>query len=147
MASRDFNPLDIFRQMELEMRRNVEGVLHTVLFQPCLDMYETDAALVVKVELAGVRPNRLNITLSADDRLLTISGDRAEPQEEHRDRIRCYHLEIYFGAFEREIILPAGVAFDRDGISATYKDGFLIIALPKTTKPETEKRVIEITTE
>src|SRR5437899_898303 len=147
MASRDFNPLDLFRQMEMEMRRNAEGVLQTVFFQPCLDMYETDTALVVKMELAGVRPNRLNISLSGDDRLLTISGERTEPQEEHRDRIRCYHLEIYFGAFEREIMLPAGVPFDRDNISATYKDGFLLISLPKISRPHSEKRTIEITTE
>ena len=94
-----------------------------------------------------MRPNRLNISLSADDRLLTISGERSEAHEDHRDRIRCYHLEIYFGSFEREIMLPAGVPFDRDNVTATYKDGFLIISLPKQARPQSEMRIIEISNE
>ena len=76
--------------------------------------------------------------------MLTIVGERIEPQEEHRDRIRCYHLEIFFGKFEREIILPTSISFDRDGITANYRDGFLMISLPKRAAKTTEKRTIEI---
>jgi len=147
MASRNFNPLDLLHQMEIELRRNSEGVLHQVLFQPCLDMYETETALVIKMELAGIHPKRLNISLSADDRVLTISGERSEAAVEHRDRVRCYHLEIYFGNFERVVLLPPGVPFDRDNITAAYKDGFLMISLPKRSRQPSEKRTIPITNE
>src|SRR5689334_9603080 len=126
MASRDFNPLDIFLQLETDILRSAEGALRSVLFQPSVDMYETETALVVKVELAGIRANKLNIILSADDRVLTIAGERLEPPAERRDRVRCYHLEIFFGIFEREIILPSNLRFDRDKISANYRDGFLV---------------------
>ncbi len=145
MAIRYINPVDIFRQMELEMLRQTDPSIGTVFFQPCVDMYETDAALVIKMELAGVKPSKLQIELSADDRTMTISGERLESGDEHRDRIRCHHLEIFFGAFQREITLPATVPFDRENISATYKDGFLVISLPKRSAHSPEKRTITIT--
>ncbi|HZT42983.1 MAG TPA: Hsp20/alpha crystallin family protein [Chthonomonadaceae bacterium] len=144
MASRDFNPLDIFLQLENDMRRSVEEVMRATRFQPSVDLFETTSALVVKMEVAGVRPEKLQIVLSADDRLLTVSGERAEPWDEQRDRIRCYQLEIYFGPFERQIVLPAGLRFDRDQIAANYRDGFLVISLPKRPDTPRSVRVIEV---
>jgi len=144
MAIRYINPADIFRQMELEMLRQTDPSIGTVFFQPCVDMYETDLNLIIKMELAGVRPNRLQIELSADDRTMSISGERIEASNEHRDRIRCHHLEIFFGAFQRDIALPSAVPFDREAISANYKDGFLVITLPKRDTRAPEKRTIEI---
>jgi HSP20 family protein len=145
MGRRDFSPIDIFLQLESDMRRNAEGALRAVLFQPCVDMYETAEALVVKMELAGVRPEKLNISLSADDRLLTVSGERVESDQEHSERLRCYQLEIFFGAFEREIVLPGNLHFDRTKIAAHYRDGFLIISLPRRPEAETQTRTIEVT--
>jgi HSP20 family protein len=147
MASRDFNPLDVFLQLETDILRSAEGALRAVRFQPSVDMYETDTALVVKVELAGIRADKLNVTLSSDDRLLTIAGERVEPLEERRNRIRCYHLEIFFGAFEREIVLPGNLRFEREHISANYRDGFLILTLPKRYEEPVGKRTIEINAE
>ncbi len=147
MASRDFNPLDLIMQMETDIRRSADDAMRAVRFQPCADMYETHQALVIKLELAGVRPDRLNITLSADDRVLSLSGDRSETEEERGDRIRYYHLEVYFGAFERKIVLPGNLRLDRDHIKAKYRDGFLVISIPKRLDPLPEKRVIEITSE
>ncbi len=147
MAKRDFSHFDIFRQMEMEMQRFTEEALRGVLFHPQADVYETAEALILKLELAGVRPEKLNITLSADDRTLTVSGIRGEPSDERRERIRCYQLEIFYGEFEREIALPAGVLFDRERITANYRNGFLVISLPKREKPVPEMRTIEITGE
>ncbi|MDW8208366.1 MAG: Hsp20/alpha crystallin family protein, partial [Chloroherpetonaceae bacterium] len=94
MGSRDFNPLDVFLQLEADLLQGTGRAMHSLRFQPCMDMYETDSALIIKLELAGVHADRLNITLSADDRTLTVSGERAESNEERRDRVRCYQLEI-----------------------------------------------------
>jgi HSP20 family protein len=147
MARQDFNPFDIFRQMEMEMQRFNEEALRTVAFHPRVDMYETADALVIKFELAGVKPEKLEVMLSADDRTLTISGVRGEAQEERNKRIRCYQLEIYFGAFERTVTLPTGIPFDRERIVANYRDGFLVISLPKQKTPVPQKRTIEISSE
>jgi len=147
MGNRDFNPLDIFLQLETNMRRGAEDAMRAVRFRPCADVYETKAALIVKMELAGVRPERLNITLSADDRLLVISGERGELESERQERIRCYQLEVYFGSFERQVALPSSLRIDRDNIKAHYRDGFLVVTLPKRPDAPPEKRVIEISQE
>jgi HSP20 family molecular chaperone IbpA len=140
MAKHDFDPIKTFLQLESDLRLRTAVMPRTLQFHPSLDMFETASALVIKMELAGVQPERLAITLSADDRALTVAGERREAQEEHEDRIRCYHLEIYFGKFEREIALPKEMRFDREHIMANYHDGFLVITLPKRA----EKRTIEI---
>jgi HSP20 family molecular chaperone IbpA len=140
MASHKFDPLEFYLQLESDVRLSAARALQ---FSPAVDMYETKTALIVKMELAGIQPDRLNITLSADDRVLSVAGERREPAEEHEGRIRCYQLEIFFGTFARDIVLPTDMRFNRDNIKANYRDGFLIISLPKRA----EKRTIEISNE
>ena len=147
MANRDFKPLDIFFQMESDFLRGIEATTRSLRFEPRADMYETAKALVVRIELPGVRPENLNITLSADDRILTIAGERAETRQEPEERVRYHHLEVFYGAFEREIALPSSIRFDRDAISANYKDGFLVITLPKRAVETQQRRSIEVTRE
>jgi HSP20 family protein len=140
MASQKYNPLEIFLQLESDLRMGAGSAVQAIQFRPSVDMYETATALIVKMELPGVQPERLSIELSADDHLLTVAGDRREAPEEYEGRIRCYHLEIYFGSFERKIALPPNLRYDRERITAKYRDGFLVISLPK--RPD--KRMIEI---
>lgn len=130
-----------------DLLRTAESALPSIRFQPRVDLYETDQALIIKMELAGVRPERIEVTLAADDSLLTIRGDRVEEMYRHPDRLKCYQLEIYYGDFERAIPLPTHLSLDRDGISANYKDGFLVISLPKKIAKATRKRSIVIVTE
>jgi HSP20 family protein len=113
-------------------------------WQPRADVHETPTGLVVKVEVAGVRSDRLNVSLSSDDRVLTISGERLEDDEERLDRIRCYQLEVSFGPFERQVTLPAGARIDREAISATYRDGILVVLLPKRSDQAPERRSIPV---
>jgi len=131
--------------MELEMQRLSDDALLSVFgplgaterfWQPPVDLCETEDALVVKAELAGVHPDRINVSLSADDRMLVISGIRAEDEEERRARVRCYQLEIYYGPFERHVALPPDIPVDRDNISATYRNGVLTVRLPKRVREE-----------
>ena len=145
--------MDLLRQMENEMQRIADETLRGFLtdipapnrfWQPRVDMHETPDSVVVKVEVAGVVPEQLNVSLAADDRVLTISGDRNEEDNERVDRIRCYQLEIYFGPFEREVILPGDAKIDRDAIVAAYKDGFLTITLPKRADQSSGTRSIPI---
>ncbi|HEV2473123.1 MAG TPA: Hsp20/alpha crystallin family protein [Chthonomonadales bacterium] len=147
MGSKDFNPLDIFLQLESDIRRSAAGVMNAVSFQPHADVYDTRAAVLVRVELAGVDASRLTITLSEDDRTLLIRGEREEPKEGRQERIGCYQLEIFYGAFERQILLPANLRIDRDAITATYRDGLLEVTMPRKTRSAPEKRTIEITSD
>ncbi|MDE2127216.1 MAG: Hsp20/alpha crystallin family protein [Armatimonadetes bacterium] len=144
MTGRRLSPLDVFLQLESDMRHTAQEAMRAIRFQPCVDMYETNEALVLKVELAGVRTEHLNITLSGDDRHLLISGERTEPDEERHDRTRCFQLEVYYGPFQREIPLPSEVRIDRDQIRAIYRDGFLQVTLRKREPTGGRARVIEV---
>ncbi|MGQ9487972.1 MAG: Hsp20/alpha crystallin family protein [Armatimonadota bacterium] len=139
------NYRDILRQMEMEMQRLSDEALLSVFgplgaterfWQPPVDVCETEQAVVVKAEIAGVQPDRINVSLSADDRILVISGIRSEDEEERRARVRCYQLEIYFGPFERHVALPPDLPVDRENISATYRNGVLTVRIPKRVQEE-----------
>lgn len=157
MAFKDYR--DLIRQMEREMQQLSDEAFRGFFavpvggagrfWMPPVDIHETNDALVVKMEIAGTRADDLQVTLSSDDRVLTIAGNRAEGHVDREGRIRCHQLEIYFGPFERAVVLPTTVQVERDAITATYRDGFLIVALPKRVVAEIESkmRVIPINVE
>ena len=90
---------------------------------PPTDVYETDEHVVVKVEIAGVHGEDLAISL--DGKRLTIGGVRHDPAA----KLAYQQMEIAYGQFESHVHLPRAV--DIEQIEATYKDGFLIVRLPK----------------
>ncbi len=146
--------MDVFHQMETEMQRIADEAIRGFFsdipaphryWQPRVDVHETADHLAVKVELGGVRADHLQVSLSPDARVLTIAGTRDEDAAERADRIRCYQLEIYFGPFERHIVLPQEVRVDRDGITASYREGFLVVLLPKKASTSPEVRSVPVT--
>ena len=93
------------------------------VWRPPTDVFETEDAIIVRVEIAGMRESDFSIHLL--DRSLVIRGARQDIQER-----RSYHqLEIPFGEFSTEIDLLIPVATDQ--IEAVYRDGFLRVTLPK----------------
>ena len=93
------------------------------LWRPPTDLYETDGAFVVRVEIAGMQDAELSIAI--EGREVAIYGLRQPPAEQ-----AAYHqLEVRFGDFLSVVELPAAV--DQDHIQAEYKDGFLLVKLPK----------------
>jgi HSP20 family protein len=153
MTFKDYR--DIIRQMERDMQSMSDDMFRGFFdlpvsggrfWSPPVDIHETEDSLLVKCEIAGVRPADLQVSLSADDRYLTIAGMRKEPAVERAGRTRCHQIEIYFGPFERTVMLPKEVLVDRERLAAVYRDGFLIVTLPKsTTGPDRRARVIPIT--
>lgn len=102
-------------------------ILRPHIWRPLTDVYETEEAVVVRVEIAGMRQNDFSISL--DGQTLVIRGTRSDVFER-----RAYHqMEIRFGEFNSEVELTTRVAIDR--AQAEYKDGFLYVILPKT-QPE-----------
>ena len=96
---------------------------------PAVDMYETDDAIVVLLDLAGVEADKTEVR--AEPHLLIVRGVRRERHSpEHPNEQRNYHaLEIPYGRFERTMRLPPGV--DTNAASASYREGLLEITLPK----------------
>jgi HSP20 family protein len=95
-------------------------------WQPAMDVSETESELVVNVEIPGMDPEDIDVSLS--EGTLLIKGEK-KPEAEEKEA--DYHLiERNYGTFIRSIPLPAGV--QRDKISASYKNGILTIVLPKS---------------
>jgi HSP20 family protein len=155
MAYKDYR--DLIRHMEREMQQLSDEAFRNLFavpmggggrfWQPPVDVHETESAVVVKMELAGVRADEILVSLAPDARSVTISGTRGESYTDRDGRVRCHQLEIYFGPFERTVALPSNVELDRDAVTATYRDGFLQIAIPRkpVRKDAGRRRVIPIT--
>jgi HSP20 family protein len=102
-------------------------------WMPVFDMSETEKEVVVKAEVPGMNSDDINLTLS--DGCLTISGEKKHEEKEEKEN---YHrTERRYGAFCRNIVLPADV--DPDKVDATYKDGVLKITMSKTASSKTKK--------
>jgi len=96
-------------------------------WRPPLDMYETEQHYVVRVELAGVREEEIDINLFADR--LVISGRRA-PAHVHEAAQVAYHMAgIMYGDFQLAVRVPAGV--DHNAVVAACAEGFLTVTLPR----------------
>ena len=107
-------------------------------FTPAMDIYETEAAVVVETPLAGVNPN--DVKVSVDKGVLTVSG---ESKKEHEvDDKNYYRKEVRSGAFFRQVALPARVVEDK--VSAEFADGVLKITCPKSKDKTVDKVNIKI---
>jgi HSP20 family protein len=143
---------DLIRQMEQEFERDNEMLrrfLHSVtsperFWEPNADVYETREAVKVKVELSGVRSESLHLELTEDGRALHIRGIREDERTEAADRILFHQMEIYLGPFERILPLPPGAEIDREGVQASFKEGFLMITLPKRVKTAPQSTRIRV---
>ncbi len=104
---------------------------------PSLDISETKDKVLVKVELPGVDPKDIDVTLRGD--LLTIKGERKQEKEEKEEN---YHrIERVYGSFCRALRLPAEAEYEK--VNATYKDGVLKLEIPKKEEAKTRKIAIE----
>ena len=95
---------------------------------PNTDVYVTEGGLVIKVELAGMRKEDLE--LSVEGNRLKISGHR--PDGCRAPKCTFLVMEINYGAFESVIELPSG--YDLSQAKAAYQNGFLRIDIPQAIR-------------
>jgi HSP20 family protein len=122
--------LDLESQVDRMVRRWV-FVRHTTVWHPPTDVYEMEDRLVVVVEIAGMRDRDFSVTLHGQQ--LVITGVR---QRMTTADCAYYQMEIRFGEFRTEVSLPWPVL--REQVSATYRDGFLRIELPRAYKQKVQ---------
>jgi HSP20 family protein len=103
---------------------------------PAVDIAEHDDEYLVKVELPGVNKDDVKITLESN--ILTIRGEKKQEKETKKEN---YHrVERNYGYFQRSFTLPTAVKSDK--IDASYKDGVLMVSLPKAE--ESKPKQIEV---
>ena len=100
------------------------------------DVYEESKNIVVEMDLAGVNPETLDITV--EDNYVHITGNREKIKEEEKKNY--YYKEIQRGSFERTVRLPANVR--KDKTEATFEDGILHIAIPKAEEKSAKIKVV-----
>ena len=99
-------------------------------WRPDVNIYETSDALIVCVDVAGMKPDEFEVDVV--EGALVVRGRRSAPvPDAHGGEIGVHLMEIDNGPFCRQIALPSSI--DREAISADYRDGLLWINLPKSS--------------
>jgi len=101
---------------------------HETHWVPNTDVYVTDGAIIVKVELAGMQ--RENLELTIDGPRLRIRGQR--PDGCRPAHCKFLVMEINYGGFESVIELPEG--YDLSRAKAAYQNGFLRVDVPVSSQ-------------
>lgn len=115
-----------------DRRREVRGALGWQVtsgaWSPPTDLFEHADEYVVSVEIAGMRESDFEVIYERG--VLIVTGQRPDPGER-----RAYHqMEIHFGKFSSAVALPGPV--DLDGALAEYRNGFLVVKLPKAKRAD-----------
>jgi HSP20 family protein len=103
---------------------------------PPLDVYEADDKIELSLDLPGIEPENVDVTV--EDSTLTVSGSREFRADVDEDGFR--RVERRYGSFARSLGLPATA--DAEHIDASFDKGVLTITIPK--HEESKPKRIEI---
>jgi len=99
------------------------------VWRPPTEVYETEDALEIVAEIAGMDREQIEVVIGGD--FVSLRGIRPDPAVCER---RSYHeARISYGHFATDIFIPFQV--EATEASATYENGFLRVRLPKATEP------------
>ncbi|MDR7554833.1 MAG: Hsp20/alpha crystallin family protein [Armatimonadota bacterium] len=115
--------------------RRTRRAMVPAIWEPAVEVYETDTEVVAKVELPGLDPKNVEVTVTPEG--LSIKGEhKAEQEEKGRN---YYRRELRYGAFQRLIPLPGEVKSEE--AKATFRHGILEVRVPKSerARPKTVK--------
>ena len=139
MAIVKYNPLRELRGMQEQMNRllnlswnhDLAGEdIKEGIWQPAVDIYETEEGVVVQVDLPGVKKE--DVSVEVKNNLLVIQGMRQVDSPVNEDRY--YRRERTCGTFLRSFTLRETVP--PESIKAAFKNGVLSVLVPR---PEEEK--------
>jgi len=117
--------MDRLFQDSMTRNRGYEETLAPGFWSPPVDIYETDEAVILKAELAGLNKN--DVTIEIKNSTLILRGERKFEKDIKEEN---YHrIERSYGSFSRTFSLPQTV--DHSKVTATFKDGLLEITIPK----------------
>ena len=109
----------------------------STVWPPTLDLAETTTGYQVALDLPGL--SREDVTLTFEDGILKISGERTLPQQGTDPQ---YHrLERWQGRFFRRLRFGEGI--NQDGIEARFTDGVLNVFVPKAEERQPRRIAIE----
>jgi len=111
------------------LRQSQPSILQrSVTWRPLADIHESLDMITVKIELAGMREEDIEVTLYED--ALVVGGERYDDHE-HGETMYYHEAQIRYGPFRVEVFIPASI--DREAVEARNENGFLWVMLPKLT--------------
>ena len=120
--------LQVREKREVDTSR--EATKPTRAFVPSADIYESETALTVVLEMPGV--SKENVDVNVEDGVLTVEG-RIEFSK--YERLQPVYSEYNVGPYRRSFQISNQI--DHSKIAAQMRDGIMILELPKveTAKP------------
>lgn len=115
----------MLRDVIAETLPNLSGMVGP--FSPDVDVFETDDAHIVLVDLPGVTKSSVKVRL--EGARLVLEGERPAPTLEGA---RSRNTERAYGAFKREFLMPTDV--EASGVTASLDDGVLTVTVPRVRK-------------
>jgi HSP20 family protein len=119
-------------------RGNGDEAISAAAWEPLADITEDDKEFLIKAELPEVKKEDVKVTV--EEGVLRISGERKFEKEEKNKK---YHrIERSYGSFLRAFTLPESA--DATKIAADFKDGVLVVHLPKTEKSKAKTVEVKV---
>ncbi len=127
-----------FRDLERFFEEEFGAPILRERIVPSADIYETDKDVVVEIEVPGIDPEKVDISIR--ENVLKIEGEERKEREEKKRGY--YRKEIRSGHFRRLLTLPTEVKPEK--AKATYKDGILRIVIPKKIPAKLKEKETKI---
>ena len=102
---------------------SIDSVHRGHFWKPPTDVYETEVDYVIRVEIAGMKPDEFSIQIQKQ--ALIIQGKRNIEFE----KCALHQIEIYSGEFQLRINITEPI--EKDISHMEYENGFLTVSLPK----------------
>jgi HSP20 family protein len=119
-------------QQKREVERKQESTIPARVFQPVADIFETDHALTVIMEMPGV--DRSNVDVSVENDILTVEG---RVNFSKYEGLQPLYTEYNVGHYVRSFQLSSKI--EQEGISAQLSDGVMTLVLPKAEKAKARR--------
>jgi HSP20 family protein len=124
MTEANMSPQELQVQEKRELEKKQESMVPARFYLPNTDIFETDQALSLIVEMPGVDKNKVDVRV--EDGVLTIEGRLDFSKYEGMQPV---YTEYNIGHYRRSFSLSNKI--DQGRISAEMKDGVLTLVLPK----------------
>ncbi len=122
---------------------NPLNIKKTSIWRPAIEVRQNDKNYKVKVQLPGIKKD--DIVVELDNDFMTITAEIHEEKEEKDEaekNERCHTSEFRYGKYQRTISFDSPIRADE--ANAEYKNGLLIITIPKQKIETTTKKKLEI---
>jgi HSP20 family protein len=114
-------------QRKREVEKKEESTIPARVFVPATDIFETDQALTVVMEIPGI--DKDNVEVAVENDVLTLNGRLDFSKYEG---LQPLYTEYNIGNYSRSFELSSKI--EQDGIKAELKDGVMTLILPKAEK-------------